>query len=647
MFFIEINNVNKKPRKKHIPISIPALEPIKKVESNTHTPKRKWPLFFTVILIIAGSGLFFEHAYSNKFYPGIMIGGMSVGGKTFADVMSHFGDGAKVLTDTGLQLNFLDGGTTKEVNIPMSAVGLTPDKSFEYFSLGDWQKTVEQAYQFGRHGSTWQRLKEQLSLPLRKKFNTNSNLYEVAVNSFLSRELEIFLKKTEPAQFAVNKKGVVSIVPEKIGESMDTEGIIAILKKKISSFDSSSENLKARIDVPSSTEEELKPFLRLAQELSQKTNLVFHYKTYEWRVSGAKLATWLTIKDKNEIGIDSKKLELFLSKTVALVINDPPQDSRFEMRGGVLTEIFAGRSGSVVDVMQTAEKVESLIPDVQKSFAQTGNLASALLAISRGMNFNIKTGTINVPVEVIQMQPRVTKKTIDQYNIKDLVGFSRTSFHGSSADRVNNITIGTSKLNGLLIAPGEEFSAVNSIGYVTEEAGYLKEYVIKDNKSVKELGGGLCQIGTTLFRLALNSGLPVTERVAHRYVVKYYGPGLDATIYGPHPDLRFVNDTGHYLLLQGRVEGTDLVLELYGQKDDRQVSISEPILSNQIPAPDIKYIPTTDLAPGVENCSETPRAGVTADVTYRVAYPNGEVREQDFNSVYTPWQRICLVGAKI
>ncbi len=639
--------MSKKHKKYHVPVNIiPGMESEDKIGSNAYAVQRKWPVFLIIILLIIASGFFFNYAYSDRFFPGISIGGMPVGGKTFAEVHSYFEDKAKVLTDTGLQINLLDGGMATKVNIPMSAQGLTPDKSFEYFSLGDWEKTVRDAYQFGRTGSLWQRYKEQTQLLLMRKINLPSSLYETATRSLLSRELEIFLKKTEPAQFAFNKKEEIYITPEKIGESMDVEAIILTLKKKVSSFDSSVENLKAKIDVPFSTEEKLAPFLKLAQELSQKTNLVFHYKTYTWKVSGATLATWLSIKNKNDIGIDSGKLESFLSKKIALVINDPPQNSRFEMRNGILKEIIIGQPGSVVDISKTAEKVEQIIPDIQKSFATTGNLAAAFAAISSGVNFNIKTGTIDIPVAVVQEDPKVTKKTIEQYNIKDLVGFSRTSFKGSSADRINNITIGTSMLNGLLIAPKEEFSAVNAIGYVTEQAGYVKEYVIKDNKSVKELGGGLCQIGTTLFRLALNAGLPITERAAHRYVVSYYGPGLDATIYGPHPDLRFVNDTGHYLLLQGRVEGTDLVLELYGQKDGRQSVVSDPVLSNKIPAPPTKYVPTPDLFLNVLQCSETPRVGVTADVTYKVAYLSGKINEQHFNSVYEPWRKICLIGTK-
>ncbi len=614
-------------------------------KSTGHTHRRSWPIFsITAFVILLGSGFLFNYTYSDRFFPGVTIADMPVGGKTFAEVIYHFTDGAKVLADTGIQLNLLDGGTTKEVTIPMSAVGLTPDRSFEYFSLGDWEATVRQAYAFGRTGSAWQRFREQTRLILGKRFDLPATIYEGAVRSFLSRELELFLKKTEPARFAVDTKGTVSIVPEKIGERMDLDAIILRLAQKVSSLDGSSENLKAEIDIPQTTAAKLAPFLGLAEEISKKTTLLFRYKTYAWKVSGATLASWLAIKDGNTLGINDSKLETYLSKTVALIINDPPQNSRFKMQDGALVEITPGKSGSVVDIAKTAEKVELMLPDVQESFAAENALAAKLATLASDVEFNAATGTISIPVVVATQEPKVTKETIDRYRITELVGSSRTSFKGSSADRVTNITVGAATLNGFLIAPGQEFSAVDTIGYVNEEAGYTKEYVIKDNKSVKEFGGGLCQLATTLFRLALNAGLPITERAAHRYVVGYYGPGLDATIYGPHPDLRFVNDTGEYLLMQSRIEGTDLVLELYGQKDGRQVSIGEPVLSDHLPAPATRYVPTTDLPQGVEQCSETPRAGVTALVTYQVAYESGKINEQHFKSIYQPWQKICLVG---
>jgi len=195
------------------------------------------------------------------------------------------------------------------------------------------------------------------------------------------------------------------------------------------------------------------------------------------------------------------------------------------------------------------------------------------------------------------------------------------------------------------MAPGEEFSAVNSIGYVNADEGYEKEYVIRGNESVKEFGGGLCQVGTTLFRMALDGGLEITERQNHSYVVGYYGPGIDATIYGPHPDVRFVNDTGNYLLLQAYVEGTNLVMELYGQDDGREVTISEPRLYDYVAPPDTKYVVSNELPPGEIKCTERRRDGLTAEFDYLIRYADGTVDEQTFMSVYKPWQAVCLIGA--
>ncbi|MFA6565355.1 MAG: VanW family protein, partial [Candidatus Paceibacterota bacterium] len=523
---------------------------------------------------------------------------------------------------------------------------LTPDKSFEYFSIGEWQKTVRSAYEFGKIGSLKRRFSEQKELPSKKKYDLPFTLYEVAVDSFLSRELDFFLKKTEPARFAVNENGDIYIVSETIGEKMDKAKIIHVLKKKLASFDVSSENFKTEKNIPTATEKRLTPFLGFAEEIAQETGMFFHYNGYRWKTKGAALATWLTITEGNTIGLDGEKIGAFLTKNITPAIEDAPKNSRFEMRDGKLKEIIRGKPGNIVRVADVQEKAEKIIVEMQKTFRKDGHFSAIPSAENTGASFDTETGAIDIPIEIFVEGPRVTKETVDQYQISELVGSAKTAFKGSSSDRITNITVGASKLNGLLIAPDEEFSAVNSIGFVNGEAGYVKEYVIKDNASVKEFGGGLCQIATTLFRTALNAGLPITERANHRYVVSYYGPGLDATIYGPHPDLRFVNDTGHYLLLQTKVIGTELLIELYGQKDGRKVTISEPVLSERIPAPTTKYIPTFELRAGTEKCSETPRAGVTADVIYSVAFLNGNIREQHFNSVYQPWRKICLMGIR-
>ncbi|TSC83260.1 MAG: hypothetical protein G01um101419_90 [Parcubacteria group bacterium Gr01-1014_19] len=596
------------------------------------------------ILLVFVGWVFLESQYIGRFYPGVAIAGEAVGGKTYAEVFADFKNRTEQLTIDGLRIALTSSNGEKKVHVPMLISGLTADNLVEYFSLGDWEEVTEKAYKFGRSGPLFTQPLNKLSALI---FGTNFELpvatRKYALQSLLSRELSGLFKAAVPARFVYDGDRM-AIAKGKDGESGSVEEIAAIINERLASLDPSLISFSAVTVTPTITEKQLEPFLKLANEVADETSLVFHYRGSRWRVSGRTLATWLTIKKEGEIGIDDDKLKNFLARTVAPVINDPPRNSRFEMRGGELVEIIPGKPGNVVDIEKTIQQVESVVYTVQQFYAATANLLLALTSAGSQVDVQTRTGLIEIPIEIIQADPQITKQIVDNYGIKDLVGSAKTSFKGSSNDRRHNIEVGVSKLNGILLAPGEEFSAVNGIGETNEEAGFVKEYVIKDNKSIKEFGGGLCQLATTLFRLALNTGLPITERTNHRYVVGYYGPGLDATIYGPHPDFRFVNDTGNYLLLQGKVEGSDLVFELYGQRDGRSVEISKPVLTDEIPAPSRKYIPTADLKIGQMECSEIPRKGVTADVTYDVRYPNGGTKTQTFNSIYQPWPEICLFG---
>lgn len=602
-------------------------------------------VFFLAVMGLLGAA--YELNYRGKFYPGVAIGGAHIGGMPFGEVMAQLGERAEVLTTNGLTLALRGSKGTREVKVPAFAVGLTPDNLVTYFSLGAWEETVLRAYAFGRSGAPWMRAAEQLAAVLRfKNFASTDSVNTEAVQSLLARELKNFFMKAIPAQFVWDGYSV-TVTPEKSGEKLSDEEIIRTIQLRLASFDGGHVYARAVADTPAVTAEKLKPFLKLANDVARSTRISFRYGTGRWIVNGRTLASWLTLKSAREIGIDRGKLEQFLSKTVAPLIDDPPRNSRFEMRAGVLVETVPGKPGNVVDVARTVERVEQIVYAVQKAYAANNNLFLALVSAGAQTRTPIQTGTIEIPIEIIRADPQITKAAVDALGIKEQVGFAKTSFKGSSADRRHNIEVGVAKLNGILIAPGEEFSAVAALGTTTEAEGFVKEFVIKENRSVKELGGGLCQIATTLFRMALNAGLPITERVNHRYVVSYYGPGLDATVYGPKPDLRFVNDTGNYLLLQGKVEGDEVFLELYGLRDGRTVMISVPELTDELPAPEAAYLPAPELPVGEIQCSETPRSGITADVTYTVRYADGLVNEQRFHSVYQPWQKICLVGLKL
>ena len=601
-----------------------------------------WSLF--VVTFMAARVGFFEFKYSGLYYPGVMIAGQSVGGKTYAEVLQEFTEKSDTLLNNGLVLVFERQDGKTEVNIPAITTGLTSDTLVEYFSIIELRETVTHAYNWGRQGTMLQRLKEQFVLLSGKNFNSPAVPHQEAIKSLLARETKNIFTPKVPARFSFDKSGVLTIIPEKLGDSLDMDMASDLIIQKFNEFQVQPVTLKIQLEPPYTTEEKLKPFISLAEKISKSANINFYYHNHKWRVSGKTLTTWLTLKSNNEVTVDDKKLEAFLAKSVAPFINDPPQNSRFEMKSGILVEISPGKSGNVVNISKTMQLIEKIIAHMQQSLAVKGRFTAALIAAEPDVIFKPESNLVDVPIVTAKVEPQITQKTIDQYNITDLIGYARTNFAGGSKDRQNNIEVGVSKLTGILIAPGEEFSAVKNIGEVSEKEGFLKEYVIKENQTVKELGGGLCQLATTLFRTALNAGLPITERINHRYVIPYYGPGLDATIYGPHPDFRFINDTGNYILLQGAAKNNEVIFELYGVADKRVVEISAPVLSDEKPVPETRYIMSHDLPPGEMKCTTITHKGVTADTTYTVGYPDGFIKETVFHSVYEAWPVVCVTG---
>lgn len=173
------------------------------------------------------------------------------------------------------------------------------------------------------------------------------------------------------------------------------------------------------------------------------------------------------------------------------------------------------------------------------------------------------------------IKPDVYLGSINDLGIKELVSTGYSNFSGSPTNRRHNIRVGAEKFNGLLIKPGDTFSFTAHLGEVDASTGYLPELVIKDNETIPEYGGGLCQVSSTAFRAALNAGLPIIARKAHSYPVSYYKPyGTDATVYVPNPDLKFKNDTGAHILIQTRIVGNYLYFDFYGTKKNISVKFA-------------------------------------------------------------------------
>lgn len=256
--------------------------------------------------------------------------------------------------------------------------------------------------------------------------------------------------------------------------------------------------------------------------------------------------------------------------------------------------------------------------------------------------------TIAIPVKTIQAKG--AQDEAENLGIKEEVASGTSFFHHSDKDRIFNLSLAANRINGTIIKPNQTFSFVKAVGDISALSGYHQAYVIQNGKTVLGDGGGVCQVSTTLFRAALNAGLPITERHQHAYRVGYYeqnsAPGIDAAIYSPTVDMKFKNDTGHALLIQTFLDpaAQSLTFTLYGTKDDREVSMTEPVVSGQTPAPP----PLTQDDPTLpkDQIKQVDFAADGANVyfTRTVTKDGKQILYDKFTSNYKPWQAVYMKG---
>ena len=369
-----------------------------------------------------------------------------------------------------------------------------------------------------------------------------------------------------------------------------------------------------RHDVPQS-------LINTTQILLSGAPLNFVYRDQTWSATATSVASWLRFTKTTgvvQLNIDEQVVKNFIENTLTSAIDQPATAIKFTVTNGRVNEFQPSQEGRQLDIAATLEAIKQQV-------------ASGVLA----------TTTL-----LVRTEPAPPSGDTSQIgSIKELVAIGISNFKGSPVNRRHNIAVGAASVNGTLIAPGEEFSLLKTLGNIDAATGYKPELVIKGGKTLPEFGGGLCQIGTTAFRAALAVGAPITERRNHSYRVPYYEPaGTDATIYDPAPDFKFKNDYATPLLFQTRIEGDNLYFELWGVKDGRLATQTKPIISNiKKPAP-AKIIETLDLKPGEKKCTEKAHAGADTIFTYSVTYPSGQIVTEDFKSHYVPWQEVCLLG---
>ncbi|MBQ6449804.1 VanW family protein [bacterium] len=337
---------------------------------------------------------------------------------------------------------------------------------------------------------------------------------------------------------------------------------------------------------------------------------------------------------------------------IPLLIPDSPAKSAYlqQVFAQVDTVVSRPPQEPVLEIDDDTHKVTTFTPPHDGLTLDQNSFEALLLADIQTL-LSSDNNTINLELPLVVTPPTHSLGEINNYGIKEIIGFGESYYAHSSSGRIHNVAVAASRVNGTLVAPGEEFSFNKAVGDVSAASGYQPGYIIQGGRSVLSAGGGVCQVSTTVFRALLDSGLQITLRRPHSYRVTYYelnnDPGFDATVYAGNVDLRFINDTDNYVLITATTDSTNLYMyvQLWGTSDGRRAEITDYKKFNAVGAPPPQYITDPSLAPGQIKQIDWAVGGLQTTFTHTVYNADGSVRSQkEYPSKYQAWSSKYLVG---
>jgi len=516
------------------------------------------------------------------------------------------------------------------------------DKEFESTleNLGwdlDEDKTTKAIFDYGHGENGFHNIASSFkSIFLKKKFNIQYSINEKLSSDWIDSVDEDISKSKIEANVIVKNSEAIIVEPE-AGTKVNESKLKSELEQIFLLSREGDLNLELIEDVPLISKEQADA---LSQEAIDKSSdeITAVGPAGEAVLYPNALGSMIRLKAKMTDGsffkepevesiyvsLDDSKVRLFLENN-AQDLNIEPIDARFTISGG---KVVLYQPSVIGEIIKIGESVDGIITAFEKNDQKT----------------------IELPRE--SQEPTIFAKDasdIEKYGIRELIGTATTDFVRSPDNRVHNIKTGVKYISGALVKAGDEFSTISKLGQIDAGGGYLQELVIKEDETIPEFGGGLCQVSTTLFRAAMNAGLKITERQNHSYRVSYYEPpvGMDATIYSPKPDLRFVNSTDNAILIYGYVTDYRVTFEIYGTSDGRTVEISNPEIYDVTSPPETIYIDDPSLEPGEEKRIDRAHDGAKAVFYYKVRKGGQLIEDDTFLSYYVAWPAKYLRGPQV
>ncbi len=589
--------------------------------------RRRWvgPVFGVLagLIVVALIGLFayagwYDQQYAGRIFPGVQVLGVDVGGKTpdearvlLQNRVADFAGQPVVLTWHGQQWHPQPNELGMQVNLDG-----TVDKAYAVGRTGNLLATWDARIGAAQHGDV---------VPLSVSLDENNLL------TYLQKQVAPQIDQPLQEGDVWLQGEQVKTTPAQEGRKLDVYAAVQTIRTSLSRLATSEVTLPVTVTTPQVTQAEVDQTSGALKTLLSAP-LVAHHADKQFTVAPRDISQKLLKLQRQGPGAPHPFVIAFQDDNLQALVSNwadqidmAPQNARFAWNNGQLAVLKESQDGVKVD--QTA----------------------AIAAIKTGL---ATTDKRNVDLPIITSAPKVSSKDINALGIKGLIGQGTTSYKGSTQARYTNVKVSADYLNGVVVPPGDTFSFLDAVAPITLDRGYVEGYVIAAERTQQGVGGGVCQVSTTTFRAAFWSGLPITERHQHAYRVGWYESmgepvGFDAAVFDPGVDLKFVNSTPGYLLIQTDMSNDELHVNFYGTKIADDVKLIGPQVENVKDAPPNIYQVDPTLPPGTTKQVETAHKGLDTTITRQIIKGGKVISQDDFFSRFEPWPNWYMVAPDV
>jgi len=580
---------------------------------NSQKKKRQITILIVLILLLLPVELllFYNFAFLNRNYPNIFVNDVALGKLDLNQAIIELSKDNHQLSES-FQLKYKQ----QTFDFTTQSLGIVIDAT----------KTAQMAFSIGRMDNPVSNFKTRINLLTDKSvipysLQWNEYLLKQSVASVAASLNEPTIPPTIDI-ISIQGQKSATVSAGKLGITVDETKLKNDILNQLANKLILPIQISLMENTEQVTEEKLNQVKNRAQGLIGKT-LTLQYQEDSWDLNDEAMINFLSIYDT----YDDEKIASW-SGMLSNTINREPQNALFNFDGTRVTEFKPAKEGVVVDNEKTNQSIKNGIQYLSNS--------------------SDKTFSFQVPVNL--SKPKITTDQVNDLGIKELIGTGESWFYHSIASRIHNLTLASSKLHGILVPPGEEFSMLKILGNIDAAQGYKPAYIIQNGRTVLGDGGGVCQASTTMFRAALSAGVDIKTRFPHAYRVSYYEAnfdvGVDASIFSPTADFTFINDTPGHILIQTYVDPKQMYMkyEFYGTSDGRTVERSKSRMWDQAPPPPDLYQDDPTLPPGTVRQVDWAAWGAKTSFDWKVIR-NGEIiHEKTFYSSYRPWQAVYLRG---